>query len=301
MTILMQDFFSPEWAAVDGQYVTTQFGATITFQSKNATYIDLHFEKDYPKLQLIWRRDDQTQWQNLTTQRKIVRLPLTNQDLHQYTLMVQTFDRDHFDFWHNPVTLTAIETDGSLLPVHSTKMPITFVGDSITVGESIRLDGHHPELAYPFLVAQALGRPLVNISYGGTGLTPFAPYQVPAPIEALWQVAYEVERPRVRTDMVIVNYGTNDANYGATEQNFSFGLRMYLLELVKRFHEAKIIILVPFNGCFKNIFEQEMKRFSNITLISTADWQISPNQVHPNEDEHRRAATFILEELKGLK
>jgi hypothetical protein len=51
---------------------------------------------------------------------------------------------------------------------------------------------------------------------------------------------------------------------------------------------------VPFNGAFKKVFEQEIKRFDCFVLLDTTPWKISPQQVHPNILEHERVAKLLL-------
>ncbi len=186
---------------------------------------------------------------------------------------------------------------GEVAPIENAQPYVTFVGDSITAGAAMAADGHHPELSYPQLVADALGQPLARIAYGGTGLTAAAPYQIPTAIEALWHVGDNVSRPLVTTNLVLVNYGTNDFNYGATPTAFAFGLRIYLLELIKRFHNAKIILMMPLNGAFREVFLAETARFDQFTLIETKSWLPAMTDVHPNCAAHQIIAEQIM---KGL-
>lgn len=295
-TVDMTRLLSPEWGVTDDGMMTTQFGASIAFVTTHVHVVRLSFAKNYDGLTFAVQINA-ADWQEM---------PVTDQTL-QVTIPTETAEvrmmlRDRAGsseaFWQDPVYVTAVTIDqGEVAPIENEQPYVTFVGDSITAGEAMAADGHHPELSYPQLVADALGQPLARIAYGGTGLTAAAPYQIPTAIEALWHVGDNVSRPLVTTNLVLVNYGTNDFNYGATPTAFAFGLRIYLLELIKRFHNAKIILMMPLNGAFREVFLAETARFDQFTLIETKSWLPAMTDVHPNCAAHQIIAEQIV---KGL-
>lgn len=287
----LESFLSPEWGKTSNGFVTTQFGAALEFMVQGAQKVTLKFAKKYEGLSLVLSLNGEN-WHEINVENNVLKLSVT--DGH-YILLVRSIAGNQMTLWTNPITLVSGQIDsGELAPIATNVNYITFIGDSITAGEEMIEHEPHPELSYPELIAEILHKPLARIGYGGSGLTPSAPFQEPTAVEALWHVAPNVERPRVSSDLVIVNYGTNDYNYGATVQDFCFGLRVYLLELIKRFHDAKIVLLVPFNGAFKKVFEQEIKRFDCFVLLDTTPWKISPQQVHLNILEHERVAKLLL-------
>lgn len=295
-TVDMTRLLSPEWGVTDDGMMTTQFGASVAFVTTHVHVVRLSFAKNYDGLTFAVQINA-ADWQEM---------PVTDQTL-QVTIPTETAEvrmvlRDRAGsseaFWQDPVYVTAMTIDqGEAAPIENEQPYVTFVGDSITAGEAMAADGHHPELSYPQLVADALGQPLARIAYGGTGLTAAAPYQIPTAIEALWHVGDNVSRPLVTTNLVLVNYGTNDFNYGATPTAFAFGLRIYLLELIKRFHNAKIILMMPLNGAFREVFLAETARFDQFTLIETKSWLPAMTDVHPNCAAHQIIAEQIV---KGL-
>lgn len=295
-TVDMTRLLSPEWGVTDDGMMTTQFGASVAFVTTHVHVVRLSFAKNYDGLTFAVQINA-ADWQEM---------PVTDQTL-QVTIPTETAEvrmvlRDRAGsseaFWKDPVYVTAVTIDqGEVAPIENVQPYVTFVGDSITAGEAMAADGHHPELSYPQLVADALGQPLARIAYGGTGLTAAAPYQIPTAIEALWHVGDNVSRPLVTTNLVLVNYGTNDFNYGATPTAFAFGLRIYLLELIKRFHNAKIILMMPLNGAFREVFLAETARFDQFTLIETKSWLPAMTDVHPNCAAHQIIAEQIV---KGL-
>lgn len=295
-TVDMTRLLSPEWGVTDDGMMTTQFGASVAFVTTHVHVVRLSFAKNYDGLTFAVQINA-ADWQEM---------PVTDQTL-QVTIPTETAEvrmvlRDRAGsseaFWQDPVYVTAVTIDqGEVAPIENVQPYVTFVGDSITAGEAMAADGNHPELSYSQLVADALGQPLARIAYGGTGLTAAAPYQIPTAIEALWHVGDNVSRPLVTTNLVLVNYGTNDFNYGATPTAFAFGLRIYLLELIKRFHNAKIILMMPLNGAFREVFLAETARFDQFTLIETKSWLPAMTDVHPNCAAHQIIAEQIV---KGL-
>jgi len=295
-TVDMRQLLSAEWGADDHAFVTTQFGASIAFKATGVKEVQFQFSGINDQTSFVIQINGEPWREILVSEQRLIFQIAAN--IAYVRIMLRDSPASSLTLWQNPVALTTmVIDDGQVTPVIRKESFVTFVGDSITAGESMAEDGNHPELSYPQLVADCLGRPLNRIAYGGTGLTPNAPFQEPTAIEALWQVAENIERPRVLTDLVIVNYGTNDFNYGATAESFAFGLRIYLLELIKRFHSAKIILMLPFNGAFQSVYQNEVKRFNNFNIMLTNDWQISKDRIHPLSSEHKQIAEHILRGL----
>lgn len=295
-TVDITRLLSPEWGVTDDGIMTTQFGASIAFVTTHVHVVRVSFAKNYDGLTFAVQIND-SDWQDMLVTDQTLQVTIPTE-----TAEVRMVLRDRMGsseaFWQDPVYVTAMTIDqGEVASIENVQPYVTFVGDSITAGEAMAADGHHPELSYPQLVADALGQPLARIAYGGTGLTAAAPYQIPTAIEALWHVGDNVSRPLVTTNLVLVNYGTNDFNYGATPTAFAFGLRIYLLELIKRFHNAKIILMMPLNGAFREVFLAETARFDQFTLIETKSWLPAMTDVHPNCAAHRIIAEQIM---KGL-
>ena len=295
-TVDITRLLSPEWGVTDDGIMTTQFGASIAFVTTHVHVVRVSFAKNYDGLTFAVQIND-SDWQDMLVTDQTLQVTIPTE-----TAEVRMVLRDRMGsseaFWQDPVYVTAMTIDqGEVAPIENVQPYVTFVGDSITAGEAMAADGHHPELSYPQLVADALGQPLARIAYGGTGLTAAAPYQIPTAIEALWHVGDNVSRPLVTTNLVLVNYGTNDFNYGATPTAFAFGLRIYLLELIKRFHNAKIILMMPLNGAFREVFLAETARFDQFTLIETKSWLPAMTDVHPNCAAHQIIAEQIM---KGL-
>lgn len=294
--VCLKPFLSAEWGIRDDKFITTQLGAIIEFTSIGVSHVMLDFViKDHPVTFAIRFNDESWKIASVKDQQLVFNVP---SELTRVYVMLCSAGTNSEMLWQDTVVVTSMFVDqGEVSQITYEKPYVTFVGDSISAGEDMAIDGNHPEVSYPMLVAESLGKPLNRIAYGGTGLTTHAPFQSPTAIEALWHVAENVERRRVETDLVIINYGTNDFNYGATVSSFAFGLRIYLLELIKRFHSAKMILMIPFNGAFRTVFQNEVARFDNFIIMETNSWLISTDKVHPSSDEHQQIAKQIL---KGI-
>ncbi|MDF7637119.1 GDSL-type esterase/lipase family protein [Leuconostocaceae bacterium ESL0958] len=300
-------YASPEWAATDTGLQSSQYGASLTFRSQGPGTITLHFATTYPALRftkVVNGQDQATLWAEEDS--LSLSLPAAGEAV---TLVLDQWQTGQVAFWQQGLQIRTIEFTGAAapVPVQSDQPYFTFVGDSIVAGEAMtgpNHDQHQPSQSFPALVARAKQRPLARIAYGGTGLTVAAPFQEPTAIQALWQVGDHLPRPLVPTDTVVVAYGLNDANYGASANTFAFGLRVYLLELVKRFHHARMFLLTPWNGAFVDIFKQEAARFDCFTVVDTTDWGIATRPNHPDGAAHQRISEHILtlleEEAHGL-
>ncbi|MFC4760365.1 GDSL-type esterase/lipase family protein [Fructobacillus durionis] len=295
------EFASPEWSAnPEGQgVICSQYGAYLAFQASGVGEVRLTFADEYSGLTWTLMVDGQDE-QQLTVDGTNLVIAL-REEKHQYQLILDQWDTNQVAFWQQGLILSNLAFEGvadvmAILPneEESESRPyITFVGDSIVAGElmaGVAHDRHRPSQSFPAIVARDLKQPLNRIAYGGTGLTNSAPFQEPKAIDALWRVGQDVPRRRVHTDKVVVAYGLNDANYGATAEDFAFGLRVYLLELVKRFHQAHFYLLTPWNGQFKEIFEEEASRFDCFTIVDTSSWQIATRPTHPDVAAHAKIA-----------
>ncbi|MBS9338485.1 lysophospholipase [Fructobacillus sp. M2-14] len=306
--------FSPEWSVLDDQagMITSQYGAYLAFESKHAGQLTLHLHDAYPDLTWTLTVDGQDKETVLANEDTVaVQLPA---GAHSYVLTLNQWATGQVAFWRTGLIVKDLSWSGEselepTLPrddgkgdVEDGATPyITFVGDSIVAGECMvgsAHDEHQPTQSFPALVASAMKQPLNRIAYGGTGLTTAAPFQEPKAIDALWRVGEDVPRRRVHTNKVVVAYGLNDGNYGADASDFAFGLRVYLLELVKRFHGADFYLLTPWTGAFSEIFEAEAARFDCFKVIETKDWDIQTRPHHPDPKDHQKIANELLTYLK---
>lgn len=296
---------SPEWSKnPDGDGVLcSQYGAYFAFHYEGqGGQLLLSFGQEYPDMRWTLNVDGSDQQTYSSDGEELtIDLPAGQHDVE---LVLDQWATGQVAFWQSGLVVQSIRVTGavqltSTLPNDEDKEAtpyLTFVGDSIVAGEAMMgasHNQHRPSRSFPAIVARAKKQPLNRIAYGGTGLTTSAPFQEPKAIDALWRVRDDVARRRVHSQQVVVAYGLNDANYGASEEDFAFGLRVYLLELVKRFHQAHFYLLTPWNGRFKDIFMAEASRFDCFTVVDTSPWQISTRPHHPGVADHQKIAAEL--------
>ncbi|WP_213821586.1 lysophospholipase [Fructobacillus parabroussonetiae] len=299
---------SPEWSAIGDEdgIRCSQYGAYFAFSSDGAGQFSLFFDADYPEMTWTLTIDGENQAPLSVNGRELTVMLLAGK--HDYHLTLDQWATGQVAFWQSGLTVKKAAFTGAgeltaTLPTSAeqeVRPYLTFVGDSIVAGEAMTgaaHDRHRPSQSFPAIVAREKGLPLNRIAYGGTGLTAAAPFQEPKAIDALWRVGENIARRRVRTKQVVVAYGLNDGHYGASEEDFAFGLRVYLLELVKRFHQAHFYVLTPWNGQFTDIFKAEAARFDCFTVIETTDWQIPTRPHHPGLADHERIAEKLIQIL----
>ncbi|MBS9334546.1 GDSL-type esterase/lipase family protein [Fructobacillus sp. M1-13] len=296
---------SPEWSPLleEAGIRCSQYGAYLAFSADGKGQFSLFFDDDYPVMTWTLSVDGQDKEDLEVTGRELTFFLEAGR--HDYQLTLNQWATGQVAFWQTGLTIMEARYMGegdltASLPNEKQQAAnpyLTFVGDSIVAGEAmagLNHDRHRPTQSFPALVARARNKPLNRIAYGGTGLTTSAPFQEPKAIDALWRVGEDLPRRRVQSDQVVVAYGLNDANYGASEDDFAFGLRVYLLELVKRFHQAHFYVLTPWNGKFSAIFKKEAARFDCFTIVDTTDWGIQTRPHHPGIEDHEKIAKKLI-------
>ncbi|MFT8527236.1 MAG: lysophospholipase [Oenococcus sp.] len=235
-------------------------------------------------------------------------LSLDPKEDHLIRIMTQAISYEKARTWTltDYFCLQGVTHNGQLTGAVPNRKKLIFVGDSIINGQKILADkttaAHRPDLSWDFLVSEALNLNNVRIAYGGCGITQHAKIYPPTAMDFLWLLSETLPRPIDQRDDiagVVVNLGTNDGD--ADQQEFTFALKMFLRELKKRFHDAKIIIVEPFNGNFKQVFESVVTSYDpNYTLIKNTSWQFptSDGGVHLNQLGHQQAADILLPKIK---
>lgn len=296
-TALRGDWAAFELAGEQGFYATN-LGNAIQVHVQGARLVHFALRSGSETARVVWQIDA-GEWTSVALNDG-VDVVLPDEQAHTVTVMLQT--AAHLWTLPNGFFLMDVTVDaGEVTAVVDEQVRVAFIGDSITAGARILPnDENAPQLGYVAQVAAALGVTAQRFAYGGIGVTPAAPIQTPTAIDALWHVGPDLMRPRTQVGAVVVNLGTNDSNYGATEQQLRFGLRLLFLELVKRFHETPVLILTPFNGKMTAVYAQEAARFAHLKVIDTRDWHISPDRVHPNAAEHARAAKLLAPHLAAI-
>lgn len=203
------------------------------------------------------------------------------------------------------VVLTGIR--GRLLPQHRfKKREVVFYGDSITQGvmalcEVNTSDCADGTAAYPTLVADALHASLTQVGFGRQGVIQSGNGGVPAASDAYgWNHAGSRASSDRGADVIVVNQGTNDTAFGATE--FRAAYRAYLARLRSAAPYARILALRPFDGSHAADIAAVVDELADprVEFVDTTGWLDRAQgdfngTVHPSVQGHRKAAGRLID------
>lgn len=234
-------------------------------------------------------------------------LPLGSKGKHLVRIMTQSLTYVKAKTWdlEDYFLLDSISYQDRLEPCSLYDSQIVFIGDSITNGQKTDAfisDGaaHRPDFSWDFLLSEALAADNLRLAYGGCGITQKANIYPPTAIDFIWQYAKGKARQidyNRKNKAVIVNLGTNDK--AASDMEFLFSLKALVRELKKRFHDDKIIVIEPFDGSFKNVFEDLLANDRYVDLVSNKRWNFQKSdRVHLTRLGHRQAFTTLLPIIK---
>ncbi|MDN6967463.1 lysophospholipase [Oenococcus sp. UCMA 17063] len=292
------------------QIFSTNIGAEIWLKSNHCSKIIF----DWPNKTLGKDRSrilisiDGADFYSQTLSDHTIRIDLNPDSDHLIRIMTQAITFVRAQSWNLSefFLLKKISFDGELFGAVPSRKSLVFIGDSIINGQKVLPDSfdtsaHRPDKSWAYLLSEKLYFNNLRIAYGGTGITQRANIYPPTAIDFIWNSALNVSRPIDYSQSlagVIVNLGTNDCS--ASSEEFSFSLKALLRELKKRFHETKIIVIEPFNGCFKDVFRRVFKGEKHISLIENNHWdfEISDHAVHLSAAGHRQAAKTLLPLIK---
>lgn len=299
------DAFVGDWIIFQEQMLTSNVGAEIRFAIEGAD----DFLIDWPNCnaskddqQTIAIKIDNQEFQNIFLENKIIKYQLPDSSLHQIRIVVSSNVADA-DYWFSDqdFRLNRIFIEkGELIVTENNSENLYFIGDSITSGSKILTSNsysknNHAESSYPIQFADYFDLNNIRISYNGTGITSKATIYPPSAFDFIWKLKNDLRRPSVQqAKAVIINLGTNDSK--ATPEEFSWSLNAFLIEIVKRFHQAPIYLMIPLNQQFAGVFRKIAISFSNVNLIETADIKVTfADRLHPDQNGHDMIAKYLIE------
>jgi lysophospholipase L1-like esterase len=302
--------FFGDWIENDQGIFTTNLGSQIYLSIENATKLIINMKNtvhDNNGPSAVAYKIDNQEWQSLdlSDQELVFSIPDTNE--HSFRLITQGLTTVRGDYWNGTerFLVESISSDGLIGGNVPDKDMIIFFGDSITNGQkmqqpAIKPSSHHPELSYGIKIAEQLDLNGLLIAYGGIGITNKAKFLPPTANDFVWNINKETLRPlhyEKKIKLVIVNIGTNDAD--ASDKEFSFSLKSLNRELHKRFHDIKILYLIPFNQQFADVYRKNIIEFENAKLIETQNWEVEiGDRVHPNFKGEKKIIEKLLPIIK---
>lgn len=202
-------------------------------------------------------------------------------------------------------TLKSVSFDGTVAETApaAKNLLLEFVGDSICCGWGVIGDhkGAYSDqdatMAYPYLIAEAMGADLSVMALSGQGLTVgnpgiFAGYKYASPNRSM-KTEYGFAR---KADYSILNVGTNDAFQNLSAADFEAKLKEFIAVVREKNGADCRIVLV--GGMMKTEYNDIIKRVTHELggaaekyYVYIADQAAGGN--HPTEAEHREYAELL--------
>ena len=214
--------------------------------------------------------------------------------------------------------ISAVELDGTIQATPDNDLYIEFLGDSISCGWGVvgSHDGGYASqdgtLAYPYLVAQALGADYSIMGLSGRGvvygtdLNFDKDYLSASPLRS--DEAYAFER---KADIVVINLGTNDRGLHADTAEFEAGY-LRLLERVFENNGGDCIVYCLW-GAMNDTYNTQIQNAIAAYRASHADAQIytlelaastvaggDPSWGHPSASDHAGYTAALTNALKTV-
>ena len=192
--------------------------------------------------------------------------------------------------------------NGRLVGIIPQNKVIAFFGDSITEGVNVFGVGGNSDVnsathAYPYYCTRILKATEYNVGYGGSGICKSGSFNT-----FIHAIDYLSETRKVddsfRPDVIVVNHGTNDQKYTATE--FESGLRKALDRLVNKYVGIPIFYMIPFSQRRAEVIRKICGEYGDvIDVIETASWDIPlTDNLHPNVIGSQNAGEQLAKILK---
>ena len=214
--------------------------------------------------------------------------------------------------------ISAVEVAGTISATPANDLYIEFLGDSISCGWGVvgANDGGYQSqdgtLAYPYLVAQALGADYSILGLSGRGVVYGTDYNFDKNYlqasPARSTAAYDFER---KADIVVINLGTNDRGNHADTAEFEAGY-VRLLESVFAKNGSDCIVYCLW-GAMNDAYNTQIQSAIATYRASHAGAQIytlelaqstvaggAPSWGHPSISDHAGYTTVLTEALKKV-
>ena len=214
--------------------------------------------------------------------------------------------------------ISAVELNGTISATPENDLYIEFLGDSISCGWGVvgSHDGGYASqdgtLAYPYLVAQALGADYSILGLSGRGVVYGTDYNFDKNYlqasPARSTSAYGFER---KADIVVINLGTNERGNNADAAEFEAGY-VRLLENVFAKNGSDCIVYCLW-GAMNDTYNTQIQSAIATYRASHADVQIhtltlaqstvaggAPSWGHPSISDHAGYTTALTNALKNV-
>ncbi|ANZ69549.1 SGNH/GDSL hydrolase family protein [Pediococcus claussenii] len=283
---------------------TTNLGAQIIFELHSASAFTIEVQRTLPKTfipqTLNVYIDDQLK--SIQLSKNTFDFKITPEEKHVVRIFFAgNTDKDEVWQAQQGLAITKINSNGVMQPIKPSGKTIAFIGDSITAGCWLRSSalpsiGYGADINYASLTAQRLNAIDYRIAYSATGIIRFGTGGVPAAPRFLNFIDINTSAPTIKPDVLIINLGTNDSKFD--QDVFEFYLSNFISELKTKFDSIPIVIMVPFNQTFADVFRTLPVNDKQIKVVETKNWNItSTDGTHPDARGSVIAADHLIKFL----
>lgn len=288
-----------------GDRLALSFDASM-LQGKATIWVGTTLQKPQSGKQLsitkaLWREYD-------VTERVDVSSLLAGKGVHELTVVVRDLPKN-VAMWRSggpALALRGVEV-GSLTDLQTAGpagLRMTFLGDSITAG--VNQTGGDARLSFAYQTATALYADPTVIGFPGQGVVDPGSEGVPSAARTLGFLSAGVRSTAEDPDVVVVNYGANDAYLPGKQVEQAF--IEYLGQIRTLYPGAKLVVLRPFSGdqaaaVAGAVADRRKAGDVAITYVDTSGWvptTLTTDGVHPTLRGHALAAERLAAVIKSL-
>ncbi|MDY3846237.1 MAG: GDSL-type esterase/lipase family protein [Eubacteriales bacterium] len=221
---------------------------------------------------------------------------------------------------HGKISFKGYDADASAPLPEDNRKTVEFIGDSITEGVLIDDDYNGDEkgvwdldqqnriyqddvcATYAWHIAKHYNLRPFFMAYGAVGITKSGQGNVPD-VKTAYPYNFDgSEKTYSDCDYIMINHGSNDM--GSTPEKYIAGYVKLLDEVRAMNKKSKIIVILPFCGCFAEQLEKAVSDYNkdnndDISFIDTRGAYTS-GPFHPLRRSHKLIADFIIDKLADI-
>ncbi|NLB41377.1 MAG: hypothetical protein GX815_03820 [Clostridiales bacterium] len=154
---------------------------------------------------------------------------------------------------------------------------------------------HGGSVNYAAVCTQKLNAVDIRVAFGCTGIVHVGPNSIPNAFGYLDYMTETKEETGEFPDLIVVNYGTNDASDDQTEE-FVIGYPSFLDKLADKYNGVPVFAVVPFNQARAKEIKSAVEEMSNVLLVDTASWNYT-GETHPNASDSKWLGENLADEI----
>ncbi len=194
-----------------------------------------------------------------------------------------------------------VDNGGIISGIKPINKRILFFGDSITAGLSVYSPAevqpmsHGASVNYAAVCTQKLNAIDIRVAFGCTGIVHVGPASTPNAFGYLDYMTETREETGEFPDLIVINYGTNDATEDQTEE-FVIGYPAFLDKLADKYNGVPVFAVIPFNQARAQEIKSAVEVRPNVFLVDTESWNYT-GAVHPNAIDSKWLGENLADEI----